>query len=327
MRRALATLLIAAGLLLGWSAAAVDAATVADAGWWDRDANDLVPQLDPPPDGALRVANDPTGARAIAAVRFGLEEGEQDPALVLRVAGDPVPDGAAFVACPATSEWSGAEGAPLSEAPTFDCEAGAALGLVAADATSVSFDLSQLNQGATVDVVINPSPTGESPIADTFTVDFDAPVPTDITTAGATAAVPSVPSGSFAGGSAPAPAIGGSPGGAPVAPPSPSTGGFTGPAAPSVTVPAPGAPPATPPTPGPASTPASGTEQAVAPPIEVAASSGTRWIGVLTAVLIVGLGAHLWRSDRARSAMTAGPVLGGLGPFVRERSAPAPDVA
>lgn len=333
MRRALAALLIVSGSLLGWSAAAVDAATIADSGWWDRDANDLLPELDPPPEGALRVANDPTGTSAVAAVRFQLDEGEDDPSLTLRVTGDPVPEGAAFVACPTTSEWTGASGAPLAEAPEADCEAGTALGLVAGDGTAVTFDLTQLAQSATVDVVISPSPTGESPVTDTFVVDFEAPAATDVTAGGPGPAVPTVPDGSPPGGGGgaatptPTGTGAGSSGGSPSFSPSSSSGGFTSPASPSVTVPAPGASPVT--TPGVTSpvTSAIDTEQAVAPPLEPIASSSKRWIGLVTAAAIIGLGAYLWRADRARAVMTAGPVLGGLGPFVRERAGPAPDVA
>ncbi len=326
MRRALAILLIAGGSLLGWSAAAVGAATVDDAGWWDRNADALLPQIDPPPDGAIRVGNDPAGASAIAAVRFQLDEGEEDPMLVLRVVGDPAPATAALQACPATSEWTGEAGAPLSEAPTYDCEAGTALGLVAG--TTVSFDLSQLATSPTVDVVISPAPAGDDPVADTFTVDFEAPTPADITTGGPTTAAPPVPSGSTSGGgSTGSPTIGG--GAAPSSPsftPSPSSGGFTSPAGPSVTVPGVEAPTA-----GTSGTPTVTTpidsEQAVAPPLADATSSSKRWIGLVTAAAIIGLGAYLWRADRARAVLTAGPVLGGLGPFVRERSGPAPEVA
>ena len=68
-------------------------------------------------------------------------------------------------------------------------------------------------------------------------------------------------------------------------------------------------------------------EQAAPGPLLAEPSSSKRWIGLVTAAAIIALGAYLWRADRARAAMTAGPVLGGLGPFVRERSGPAPDVA
>lgn len=334
MRRALAALLIISGSLLGWTAAAVDAATVVDSGWWDRNANALLPQLDPPPDGALRVANDPTGASAIAAVRFQLDEGEDDPSLTLRVVGDPVPDGAAFVACPTTSEWTAASGAPLTEAPEADCEAGAALGLVAGDGTAVAFDLTQiaqLAQDAVVDVVIAPSPTGESPVADTFAVDFEAPVATDITASGPAPAGPSVPGASPSTGGAAAPAIGGGSGstggGSPSFSPSSPSGGFSAPAGPSVTVPGAGTPSVTTPGATPPATTAIDAEQAAPEPLLADATSSKRWIGLLTAAAVLGLGAYLWRADRARAVMTAGPVLGGLGPFVRERAGPAPDVA
>lgn len=333
MRRALAALLIVSGSVLGWSAAAVDAATVADAGWWDRNANDLVPALDPPPEGALRVANDPTGTSAVSAVRFQLDAGEDDPALTLRVVGDPVPEGAAFVACPTTSEWEGASGAPITEAPEADCEAAAALGLVAADGASVLFDLTQLDQSDTVAVLISPSPTGESPVSDTFAVDFEAPAAGDVTTSGPLTAGPAAaPDGAFSGGGgAPAPAagsgIGG--GGSPSFTPSPSSsgGGFTSPASPSVTVPGAGAPTTT--IAGgtsPVTTPID-SEEALAPPLDDVSGASKRWIGLVTAAAIIGIGIYLWRADRARAVMTAGPVVGGLGPFVRERSGPAPDVA
>ena len=330
MRRVLAAVLIAGGSLLGWTASAVDAASVMDAGWWDRNANALIPALDPPPDGALRVANDPAGTSAIAAVRFQLDAGETGPTLTLRVTGDPVPEGAAFVACPTTSEWSGASGAPLEEAPEFDCEAGTALGLVAGDGTSVAFDISQLTQDALVDVVIAPSPTGESPVTDTYAIDFEAPVGTDVTAAGPAPAAPSGSGGSPSGGgaAAPAPAIGG--GSSPSSPsftPSPSSGGSFSPAGPTVTVPGVETPAA-------GGTPTAGTpsvttpvdgEQAAAPLAEP--SSSKRWIGLLTAAAIIGIGAYLWRADKARAVLSAGPVLGGLGPFARERTGPAPEVA
>lgn len=328
MRRALAALLIASGTLLGWTAAAVDAATVADAGWWDRNADALLPQIDPPPEGALRVANDPAGTAALAAIRFQLDQGEQDPTLVLRVVGEPVPEGAALMACPATSEWTGAAGAPLSEAPAFDCEAGTALGLVAPDGTAVAFDLGQMDAAPVVDVVISPAPAGESPVTDTFTVDFEVPGPSDIATAGPAPAGPSVPTASPPGGGGGAtPSVGGGGDATPSFTPSSSTGGFSPPPAPSVTVPAAGAPSATTPALSPPTTTAIGSEQAASAPLDATSDSGKRWIGLVTAAAIIGLGAYLWRADRARAVMTAGPVIGGLGPFVRERAAPAPDVA
>lgn len=244
------------------------------------------------------------------------------------MAGDPVPDGAAFVACPATSAWTGESGAPLSEAPTADCEAGAALGLVAGDGTTVSFDLSQLAQAPVVDVVLRPSPTGESPIADTFTVDFEPPADSDVTTRGPMPAAPAVPSGTPSNGGSAAPAVGSGAGsGSPSFSPASPSRGSTAPAGPTVTVPPAGSPSAGTPAATTPATVAIGGEEAVAPPIGTTASSSRRWIGLVTAIAIIGLGAYLWRADRARAVMTAGPVLGGLGPFVHERSGPAPDVA
>lgn len=316
MRRALAVLLMATGGVLGWAAVGADAATVTQSGWWDRNANDLLPALDPPPDGALRVANDPTGASAIAAVRFQIEAAEGAPMLVLRVTGDPAPQTAGLVACPATSEWTTAAGAPMAEAPTYDCVAGAALGRVSGDGTTVSFDLGQLVESGGVDVVISPAPTGESPLTDTFAVDLEAPEAGDITTGSATGApvgVPSVPAVA-------APSAGPS-GSASFSPP-PVGGGLSLPTSPAVSLPA--AQPTA--TVAPGAPPVIDGEEAAAPLLDPAASTGKRWVGLLTAAGILGLGAYLWRTDRARSVMSAGPMLGGLGPFVRERTAPAPQV-
>lgn len=339
MRRALAAVLIVGGSVLGWNASAVNAASVMDAGWWDRNANELIPALDPPPEGALRVANDPAGTAAIAAVRFQLDAGESGPTLTLRVAGEPVPEGAAFVACPTTSEWSGASGAPLEEAPEFDCEAATALGLVAGDGTTVAFDLSQLAQDPLVDVVIAPSPTGESPVADTFAVDFEAPAAGDITAAGAPSAPPVPPGGPSSDGGggggggggafvpSPSTGAGGSSPSSPSFSPGPSSGGSFSPGSPTVTMPAVDTPAADPTDGAPTVTTPVDAEQAAATPELAAASSSKRWIGLVTAAAIIGLGAYLWRADRARSVLTAGPMLGGLGPFARERSGPAPEVA
>lgn len=81
---------------------------------------------------------------------------------------------------------------------------------------------------------------------------------------------------------------------------------------------------------GPASTcaalPAIDGEEVAAPLLDPTASTGKRWVGVLTAAASLGLGVYLWCTDRARAVMSAGPMLGGLGPFVRERTAPAPQV-
>jgi len=327
MRRILAAVLVLAGSVLGWTASA-DAATVVDVGWWDRNADALLPALDPPPDGALRVANDPTGPSAVAAVRFELEDGEADPTLVLRPADDPVPADAGFVACPATSDWEPAEGGPLADAPTADCEISAALGAVAADGTSVSFDLSTFPDAPVFDVVISPAPSGTNPVADTYAVDFESPTGTDVVAAGPAPAPGGGGGGTAGGAPAPAaPATGSSSGSSSgfTPPASPSGGGFTSPGTPSVTVPSPTAGPGGA-TGGGTSAPVVDASPVASPPLDVADDPNARWVGLVIAAAAIAVGVHLWRTDRERAAMTAGPVLGGLGRFVRERTAPAPDV-
>jgi len=329
VRRVVATVLLVGGVTLGWTTGA-GAASDMEAGWWDRNADALLPALDPPPDGALRVANDPTGPSAVAAVRFALDDGEADPTLVLRTADDPVPADAGFVACPATSDWEPADGEPLDDAPSADCDGSAALGAVAADGASVSFDLSTFPDGPTFDVVISPAPSGANPVADTYAVDFAIPTADDVVARPAPAA-PGGGSGAGAGTASPGAAAGptASPGGSSptYSPPAmPTGGGFTSPGTPAVEVPAPAAATGGPAGSGGTAAPVTGVSPVASPPIDVTDASNPRWVGLVVALAAIGLGGHLWRTDRERAALTAGPVLGGLGRFVRERTGPAPDV-
>lgn len=316
----------AAGILVAAFAPVSDAATVADSGWWDRNNGVPLNGAPPPAEGALRVANDPTGPSAVAAVRIQLDAGERQPTLVLRVIGDPAPATAGFLACTPEAPWTGDSGGPWGERPVADCEAGRAGGRVSADGTTVSFDLTILAESGVVDAVIGPVAAAGNPVGDTFVVDFAAPAETDVvtvqsssstttpTTSPSASPTPTFDSGSSGSGS--------------------GSSGFT-------PAPSPGVPatiPAGTPTPDVATPDTAPTGDAAAPPLagpgeEIAAdaplesdTSGRRLAGAGIAVVIAGVGAYLWNAERSKVAMS-GPVVGGLGAFRRERDESAPAVS
>ena len=140
-----------------------DAASVDDAGWWDRNNGVPLGGVAPPAEGVLRVANDPTGPSAVAAIRIALEPGESRPVLVLRVTGPTAPAGAGFLACRPKKAWKGDSGGPWGERPLADCEKGRVPGVVAEDGTTVTFGLASLVAGGVVDVVIGPAADGRQP--------------------------------------------------------------------------------------------------------------------------------------------------------------------
>ncbi len=323
-RRVVHRLLVAggvAGVLLATFAPVSHAATVEDAGWWDRNNGVPLGGAAPPAEGALRVANDPTGPSAVSAVRVQLDPGEKQPTLVLRVTGDPAPATAGFLACAPEKPWTGDDGGPWGERPVADCDAGRAGGRVSADGTTVSFDLSILRVGDVVDVVIGPVATAGNPVGDTFVVDFAAPTGGDVTTnrtPATTTTTTTAPAPDFSSG--------------PIADPSPASGGFTPP--PNAGVPAtiPAAPvttvaPTADDAPAPTISPDdSGEEIAAGTPVEDPEGNGRRLAGAGIATVIAGVGAYLWNSERNK-IVVAGPTIGGLGAFRRERTEPAPDVS
>lgn len=311
-----------AGILLATFVPASPAATVDDAGWWDRNNGVPLNGAPPPAEGALRVANDPTGPSAVAAVRIQLDPGEDQPRLVLRVTGDPAPATSGFLACVPTEAWEGDSGGPWGERPIADCERGRAGGQVSADGTTVSFDLSILQDDRVVDLVIGPVATAGNPVGDSFAVDFAAPTAADVVTnrtAATTTSTTMAPSTDFDS--------------APVVSPVPDSGGFTPP-------PGAGVPATIPPTTATTPSPVPETDDGAAPPlsptdgVEETASGtpvedttgGRRLAGAGIATVIAAVGAYLWNAER-NQIVRSGPVIGGLGAFRRERSEPAPDVS
>lgn len=123
------------------------------------------------PDGGLWVANDPTGAYAVSAIRFRGDIGSAE--LTLRFApGSSTPG--PVVACPIISDWApGPEGA-WRDRPAHDCDRLAITGLLSPDATTLTFAIpqgfSQFGERV-LDIYLGPKPSSGDP----FTVYFEAP--------------------------------------------------------------------------------------------------------------------------------------------------------
>ena len=123
------------------------------------------------PEGGLWVANDPTGALAMSAVRYRGDIGSGE--LTLQFAPGSTTVGR-MVACPALSSFSpGPEGA-WADRPAHDCERLSLTGRLTPDGTGVQFTIPQgfLVFGERVlDIVILPDPT----VGDVFSIYFEAP--------------------------------------------------------------------------------------------------------------------------------------------------------
>jgi hypothetical protein len=157
------------------------AAELTDWSWWWFGNQGPVPVLGPPtvPEGGLYVAGAPDGAKAIAAVRFGLAEGESNPVLTLTVAenGDQGGDGAVLGACVAGSAWGGGEnGGPWEAKPNAACASGSVQGIRSEDGTSWTFGLAPLVVAGEVNVVITPGTIApDAPAGSTFSLAFNPP--------------------------------------------------------------------------------------------------------------------------------------------------------
>jgi len=108
-------------------------------GWWYRlNQNGLAAPAPPaaPADG-LYVANDPSGALAISALRF---DANAPGTITLTLSSGPGTVAGSVVAAPATKAWKAAQGGDWSAAPTYDM-AKAVTGTTSADGTHVSWKL------------------------------------------------------------------------------------------------------------------------------------------------------------------------------------------
>jgi hypothetical protein len=188
MRRRLTRLAAGVVVLVGSSLAlepvgASGAASIDDSGWWwklQAGPGLLLPGPPTVAEGQLLVQGTPDGASAIAAIAATLVEGEVDPVLTLAVAegGDTGGDQAVLLACQAGSQWTGGDAKAWSEKPQPACDAGGVEGQRSVDGASWTFDLSALQFGDEVNVVLVPGtvegqPEGANGSA--FSLTFDAP--------------------------------------------------------------------------------------------------------------------------------------------------------
>jgi hypothetical protein len=155
--------LIAAAVLV--PAASAAAAGPGGWGYWSQGQSGVGPLVPAPPivpTNGLWVANDPTGAYAVSAIRAAVLPTADSVTLTLNVAkstGTP-----ALVACLATTPWSSTGNGAWSDRPQADCRAGhVAAGVVSAATQTWSFVLTPLARGGSIDVVLEPGPSDASP--------------------------------------------------------------------------------------------------------------------------------------------------------------------
>jgi len=151
-------------------------------GWWFKANQDpvgaLPVEVEPPhvPDGGLYVANDPSGAAGVSALRFHLPEDEA-PAVAVTLtpsSSATIGDAADIVACPTLTSWvSAPDGGRWDLRPEADCTTAKVPGVPSEDGATLSWELSGASfaQGGSYDVVLLPDPEASTP----FQVPFEAP--------------------------------------------------------------------------------------------------------------------------------------------------------
>ena len=123
------------------------------------------------PDGGLWVANDPTGAVAISAIRYRGDIGTGELKLDFAPGSTTV---GAVIACPALSEFTPGPNGAWADRPAHDCERMALTGRLSSDATSMQFTIPQgfVPFGERVlDIVLLPDPSR----GDVFSLYFQKP--------------------------------------------------------------------------------------------------------------------------------------------------------
>jgi hypothetical protein len=143
---------ISSALLVAIVAAApAHAAESVEAGWWTSTPVPVAPDA---PDGGLVVqaAADPNQPFSYAAVAYDLAGGELPTSLTLTVAdGSVSTTGATLALCPLTTGFAPSQGAPISEAPSFDCTMSAT---AAPDGATYQFDVTQVYDGQSLALAV-----------------------------------------------------------------------------------------------------------------------------------------------------------------------------
>ena len=178
MRRLAAIAVIIMAVVLAGARPAAAAGPSAVGWWWlPQTGTATLPPPPTVPPGGFMVGGDPSGANAIAALRFELEADEGSPALTLRVApnGDVNGASAQLAACRVTGAWAPAFAGPWPSRPTADC-ATAVVGARSEDGTTWTFNLEPFLTGNTIDIVLTPG-AGSS-----FNLSFNPPDETSLKT-------------------------------------------------------------------------------------------------------------------------------------------------
>lgn len=191
MRRRMLALGAALAVLALASGGARADAPVAQGWWWAPNDAALpatppaVPTItiplsppDVPPD-ALYVATNATGMEAMAALLYVIPEGAEATALTLEVTGTTA--GAPEVQlCPTTSSWSPVSAGPWGARPQYECAAGAPVGVLSEDGTTMTWTLGSLGGDQAVDLALVPV-VGTDPLAPTTRITFAKPSPQSLT--------------------------------------------------------------------------------------------------------------------------------------------------
>jgi hypothetical protein len=329
--RLLAVTLLALG---AYPVLGVSAGEPGAAGWWSRTSTPLPVNPAAPTAGEdqLVVQGEPSGANAIAALRWTLAEGESSPTLTITAAdGSMVPTEALILACRAGSPWEDTADGAWADAPKVDC--GTSVNGVVADDGTITFALGTLLDGSDLDIVLTPGTTPEGR-GSTFSLIFDRPGADALMTSDGggdeTAFDPVTAGGDFSTESSDS-----------FSAPSTDAGSFTAPSGGTdsfaAAEPALPAENQVPPGSGDDQAASGGTGQAA---MQQAASSSdrdrARTLGI--AVLLAGAAAAAWSfmasapAEVPRGGVPAPPVAastvpGGLGRFVRPRTGPPPSLS
>ena len=168
------------------------AAAPSAVGWWLQRDENVPDEVMPPPDvpsGGLYVSANVTGAQAVGAVRYAVEDGATPESLTLAIAST---SGTVVIdACPPAGPWQPAQRGAWDARPEPDCGDDGSRrvsGTVAPDASTVTFALSGAHLTDGLDLVLMPGIDPATSTTAVFDVAFEAP--------GAGSLAVSAPSGS-----------------------------------------------------------------------------------------------------------------------------------
>lgn len=181
----LTSLALVTSLVLPEAVASASAPTGLESGYWwmAQPSPGAFPPPPQVPSGGLYVSSDAAGSEAISAVRFRLPADSADPKLVLHIASLHDVDSFSIDAYPAQGAWKPASAGAWSARPSYGPVSKGVAGSLAADQTTVTFDLRSFVNDGEVDVVIAPATSATSPsLNPTFDVSFEPLSVADVTT-------------------------------------------------------------------------------------------------------------------------------------------------